>query len=124
MGAERVVHFEVMVDDPDKMLGFYNKVFGWQSSKWEGPMDYWLINTGENEGGINGGFARKPDAGSPGIINVVGVDSVDDSVQKVESEGGHIAMAKMAIPGVGWVAYGLDPEGNMFGMMESDESAA
>jgi predicted enzyme related to lactoylglutathione lyase len=29
----------------------------------------------------------------------------------------------MAVPGVGWMAYFKDPDGNMFGMMERDESA-
>lgn len=29
-----------------------------------------------------------------------------------------------AIPGVGWLAYAKDPEGTIFGMMQSDPSAA
>jgi len=32
-------------------------------------------------------------------------------------------MPKDAIPGVGWFAYCKDTEGNMFGIMEADESA-
>jgi predicted enzyme related to lactoylglutathione lyase len=30
----------------------------------------------------------------------------------------------MAIPGVGWLAYCKDTEGNIFGMMQSDKNAA
>jgi predicted enzyme related to lactoylglutathione lyase len=30
----------------------------------------------------------------------------------------------MPIPGVGWLAYGKDPEGNIFGVMEADSAAA
>lgn len=119
----KVVHFEILADDPEKVLGFYGNVFGWQSHKWEGPMDYWLVDTGEGNGGINGGLGKKPE-GSPGIINTIDVDSVDEYVAKITEAGGTIAMPKHAIPGVGWLAYGIDPEGNMFGLMQSDESAA
>jgi len=30
----------------------------------------------------------------------------------------------MAIPGVGWLAYCVDPEGNAFGIMQQDAQAA
>jgi hypothetical protein len=30
---------------------------------------------------------------------------------------------KMAVPGVGWLAYFIDPEGNIHGMMQSDPKA-
>jgi len=30
----------------------------------------------------------------------------------------------MAIPGYGWLAYFMDPEGNIFGIMQRDEKAA
>ena len=36
---------------------------------------------------------------------------------------GTITVPKMAIPGVGWLAYFKDPDGNAFGIMESDMSA-
>jgi predicted enzyme related to lactoylglutathione lyase len=39
------------------------------------------------------------------------------------ANGGKITMPKMVVPGVGYSAYFADPEGNIFGMMEADESA-
>ena len=30
----------------------------------------------------------------------------------------------MAVPGVGWLAYAKDTEGNIFGLMQADPSAA
>jgi predicted enzyme related to lactoylglutathione lyase len=30
----------------------------------------------------------------------------------------------MAVPGIGWTAYFTDPEGNAFGIMQFDPSAA
>ncbi len=35
-----------------------------------------------------------------------------------------VALPKMAVPGVGWLAYCKDTEGNIFGFMQSDETAA
>ena len=63
----RVVHFDISVDDPERAIKFYTEVFGWKVQKWEGPMDYWLITTGDpGEPGIDGGLAKRRDhAGRP-----------------------------------------------------------
>ena len=37
--------------------------------------------------------------------------------------GGTLALTKMAIPHVGWVAYVKDPDGNIFGLHQADPSA-
>jgi predicted enzyme related to lactoylglutathione lyase len=37
--------------------------------------------------------------------------------------GGTVALPKMPVPGVGWLAYAKDTEGNIFGMMQSDPGA-
>lgn len=57
-------------------------------------------------------------------MNTVDVESVDEMTQRVTSHGGQIALSKMAIPGMGWVAYCTDPSGVLFGLFESDSSAA
>ncbi len=119
----RVVHFEINAKEPESVSSFYSDVFGWKSQKWDGPMDYWMLDTGEGDG-IGGGIAREPEQGNPGIINTIDVDSVDSYVEKIKKAGGVISVPKMAIPGVGWMAYFQDPEGNLFGIMQGDESAA
>ena len=119
----RVVHFEFPADNPERAAKFYQDVFGWKIDKWEGPVDYWLITTGTDEQpGINGALMRRP-ADDTGIRNVVEVGSVDESMQAVKESGGQVVMPKMAVPGVGWVAYCSDTEGNVFGMMQPDPSA-
>ena len=35
-----------------------------------------------------------------------------------------VAVPKMAVPGIGWLAYAKDPDGNIFGMMQADPEAA
>ena len=119
----RVVHFEIPADDTDRACGFYQQVFGWQISKWDGPEPYWLITTGDNnQPGINGGLMKRRHPDQP-VVNTIDVSSVDDYVAKISAHGGEIVVPKMAVPGVGWLAYFKDTEGNIFGIMQPDDSA-
>jgi predicted enzyme related to lactoylglutathione lyase len=117
------MHFEVGADDPERATKFYGDVFGWEIQKWDGPQDYWLITTGE-EGtpGIDGAIMRR-EAGMS-VVNTIGVPSVDEYTAKITASGGTVARPKMAIPGVGYFAYCQDTEGNTFGIMQNDPSAA
>ena len=124
----RVVHFEIHAADPDRAVNFYTTLFGWSFQKWEGPMDYWLVTTGPNEQpGINGGLVRRQGEidGQAVIAYVctVDVEDLDASVQTALDSGGQIALPKMPIPGMGWLAYCKDTEGNIFGMMQGDPNA-
>ena len=49
----RPVHFEIPAENPERAMQFYSTVFGWKFSKWEGPMDYWMITTGDARGTRN-----------------------------------------------------------------------
>jgi uncharacterized protein len=118
----RIVHFEIPVDEPDRALAFYSNVFGWKTEKWEGPMEYWLAVTGpDGEPGINGAFTRRNDPGQS-LVNVIDVSNIDDAIARVTRHGGVIVVPKFSIPYVGWVAYFKDPEGNITGMNEKDDS--
>jgi predicted enzyme related to lactoylglutathione lyase len=120
----RIVHFELTADDPERAVGFYQQVFGWQFNKWGGPQDYWLATTGEQgTPGIDGAIMRR-DPNFPTVINTIDVVSVDDAVAKITANGGTVVAPKMPIPGIGYFAYCQDTEGNTFGVMESDPSAS
>jgi hypothetical protein len=59
----RPVHFEILANEPKKMAAFYQQALGWKITTWQGPQQYWLVNTGEGGcPGINGGIhgARVP----------------------------------------------------------------
>lgn len=121
----RVIHFELTAEDPARAIAFYEKVFGWQLNKWDGPVEYWLISTGpEDEAGIDGGLSRRAETQGSGTVNTVGVASVDTAAVLVKANGGEIIQPKRAVPGVGWMVYCRDSEGNAFGMMEDDPTAA
>lgn len=120
----RPIHFEIPSDNPEGAATFYGAVFGWTFQKWEGPMEYWMVTTGpDGEPGINGGLMRKR-PGADRVVNTIGVESVDDAVAKITAIGGSVAVPKMAIRGVGWLAYCADPDGNLFGIMQNDPNAA
>ncbi len=121
----RVNHFEIYTADPEAVQPFYRDVFGWKFHKFEGgPIEYWLVTTGDDkEPGINGGLARPREGQSPGTLNTIAVASLEQSIKKLEDHGGKICVPKMAIPGVGWLAYAADPAGNVFGILEPDTKA-
>jgi len=119
----RVVHFEINADDPERAVKFYQQVFGWEIKKWNGPIDYWLVMTGPNDQpGIDGGIMKRanPEATT---YNTVNVPSVDEFSKKIIEHGGKIVVPKMAVPGVGYMAYCADTEGNVFGIMQEDTTA-
>ena len=92
-------------------------------------MPYWLVKTGSSpQPGIDGGLIQRqcPIDGQGVIAYVCTVDvpSLDDFLQKALSTGGTLALAKMPIPGVGWLSYCKDTEGNLFGMMQADPKAS
>ncbi|HEY3376699.1 MAG TPA: VOC family protein [Armatimonadota bacterium] len=120
----RVVHFEIAVDDPERAVTFYRDTFGWVIEKWAGPMDYWLVKTGEpGEMGIDGALTPRAGAAAP-IVNTIGVPSVDDYLAKITAAGGKVLSPKAVIPSVGYFALCQDSEGNPFGIMEPDMNAA
>jgi uncharacterized protein len=118
-----LVHFEFHAVDLEKSLAYFEKLFGWKLTKFGGPHEYWLVQTSEpGQPGIGGGIMKSPD-GQPRTINTILVPNVDDYVAKALAAGGQLCLPKMAIPGVGWVAYCSDPSGIMFGLYTRDPSA-
>ena len=124
----RVVHFEIHAEEPQRAIDFYEGIFGWTFSRWEGPQEYYLITTGaDDQPGINGGLIKRLGAldGTAVIAYVctISTPSVDEVAGKVWDRGGRIVVPKMAVPGVGWLAYCKDTEGNIFGVMQEDREA-
>ena len=128
----RPVHFDIYAADPERAQRFYGALFGWRFHRWDGPVPYWLITTGDDGPGINGGLAQrpapKPDPEKPLPVVAwtctVQVDDVDAYVARALELGGGVDVPKMAIPGVGWLAYCKDTESNIFGLMQNDPAAA
>ena len=126
----RPVHFEIQAADPNRAIAFYTALFGWSFNKWAGPADYWLIKTGEaGTMGIDGGLLPRkgpPPAAMQAVnayICTIGVDNLDSSLKRLGELGTAVVVPKMAVPGIGWLAYANDTEGNIFGMLQPDAAA-
>ena len=129
----RVVHFELQADDLERAKAFYGAVFGWEFQDWSsaaGGSPYWGIVTGpDDQPGINGGLLQRP-APSPGpgqgtnaYVCTMGVEDYDATEKKILDAGGQVALPKMALTGMAWQGYYLDPEGNTFGIHQPDPEA-
>lgn len=98
--SNRVMHFEIPCDNPEKTMKFFGDVFGWTFQQF-GDMEYWTVITGDEKlPGINGGLMKKQNPGQP-VANSIDVVNIDECVKKVASAGGEIVVPKMAIPSVG-----------------------
>ena len=125
--TNRVVHFDIYVDDVDRAVAFYQTVFGWTIQKVEW-MDYWLIKTGEGEPGIDGGLGKRTsptqgDIPQFGYTCTVDVEDVNVTFESALTAGGTEVHRPGPIPGVGYMAYVRDTEGNHLGLMQRDPSA-
>lgn len=122
-----IVHFEIPADDVERSRKFYSDLFGWKIEKWPGMesgMEYYIINTTDNEGGkaVGGGMMKRQNP-QQGITNFIDVTSVDEYSAKVQSLGGKIVAPKQAVPTMGFFAVCLDTENNTFGIWETNQNA-
>jgi uncharacterized protein len=126
----RVIHFEIHATDPEVLVTYYAAMLGWEFEPQQG-IEYWLIHTGpRGEPGIDGGLLRRPVPGPAGgpVLNAfvctVEVPSLADALARNEALGGEVALPRMPVTGMGWLAYVKDPDGNILGLLEADPSAA
>ena len=121
-----VVWFEVPFDDSERAKKFYQDTFGWQIDKVP-DMDYFTSLTTESDpqtmqpktpGTINGGMFKKDPTGNYPIL-VIGVDSIDEHIKKVENSGGKIVMPKIDVGQFGKYARVSDTEGNIIGLWQT-----
>lgn len=62
----------------------------WTIEIWNGPMEYWLVMTGDqSEQGLNGEIDRRSELRDK-IVNDMGIKLVDEYVKKVENLGGTV----------------------------------
>ena len=123
---DRVVHFEIPVDDLDRAKKFYSDNFGWKLTQYGPEMgNYVLAHTGptddkgmpQDKAFINGGIMKRdPSATAP--VLVIAVADADAAVEKVRRSGGRLVGEIIDIPNVGRYARVQDPEGNVIGVIK------
>jgi uncharacterized protein len=126
---DKVIHFEVPVDDAERAKEFYRSAFDWDLNDADmgGGNIYTTVTTTPMDektsvpiepGAINGGLMRRtPDTPTPVIT--IGVDAIDETLKKIEAGGGSVVQPRTEIPNMGAFAYFKDSEGNVMGLWEN-----
>jgi uncharacterized protein len=115
-----VCFFELPADEFEPLQDFYNKLFDWTFEKVPGGFRYYKIHMGQDtpKGGMT---ARQDPTHTP--VNYVKVEAIEESLMKAERLGAKIVVPKKSVPGAGWFAVLLDPQGNRLGLWEEDPDA-
>lgn len=123
---DKVVHFEIPADDLQRAKKFYEKCFDWKIEKYPMPgAEYYGINTVEVDdkhtpktpGAINGGLTER-DAVEKNPVIAVNVSSMEESLKKIQAEGGKVVRPSVNIGGMGLYALVEDTEGNVIGLWQ------
>jgi uncharacterized protein len=125
---DKVVHFEIPVDDDARAKSFYGSVFGWglDDADMGGGVTYTTVMTvpvdermmPTEPGAINGGLMKRSSE-TPTPVITIQVEGIDDTLKKIEAGGGTTVQARTEIPNMGAYAYFRDSEGNTLGLWES-----
>ncbi len=130
--SDPVVHFEMPYEDKDRMVTFYEAVFGWEMTKLGSDMmDYVLAKTAQANvkhdsaykdvarGTIGGGFfPKKPDWPAQYPSVVIAVEDIKESIELINTNGGKVLGEPMDIPGNGTYVSFLDTEGNRVSIIQ------
>lgn len=122
------MYFDLTVNDAKKARQFFAQVFDWRFEKFPIPYEYYRIQAGpESELGIDGGIREvkdaKIDGGKPLTVITIGVQNIDEYLERVKKNGGSILEPKIVIPGIGWYATCAEPGGLPFGIMQANSGA-
>ena len=122
--SNRIVHFEIPVDDQERANSFYEGAFGWEitsipevgyTSVATGPAD----EQGPTESGyINGGMFKREESLSTPMLTVDVVD-IDAALSAIAKLGGSTVREKFAVGDMGFAAYFTDTEGNVVGLWQN-----
>ncbi len=117
MAHTLIAHAEIPTKNPDKAKEFFKNVFGWEFKPF--GKGYQLFNTHK---GLTVGLrtAENLQSGDTTIFHVY-VDSIDETLTKVESYGGKTERKKTVIPAMGWYALIRDADNNIIGLYESNK---
>lgn len=110
-----VGYFEIPVNDLDRAISFYAKVFGYEFERTtvDGNEMAWFPMR-EDAQGISGALA-KGESYTPttkGSLLYFNTDNMNDILSKVNANGGRTLYPKTSIGELGWVAEFDDSEGN------------
>jgi predicted enzyme related to lactoylglutathione lyase len=113
----RIAWHELHCDDVG-VFDFYERVFGWTraDSLDMGPAGmYLMFSTGGNPCG--GVMKRAAESPHPFWLYYFAVPGIDAAMDRTKAGGGTVFMGPQQIPGGGWIALCLDPQGGVFALL-------
>jgi len=116
--AGQMVHIEIPADDTGASKAFWGGLFGWEFQEFPGPSEYHIARFGETQGGA----ITNMEPGKKGTRTYFDVDDIKAGAARVKELGGE-ADDPMPVPSMGWFATCRDPNGNDFGLWQTDPSA-
>lgn len=118
--------FNLPVDDMERAKEFFTKTFGWTlfPTGMEGDHHFaTTVPTDENgipsePGGINGGLLKRGAYEQKVASIFIKVNSIDETIDKVKTNGGELVLAKVPIADFAYLAQIKDTEGNLISLWE------
>lgn len=114
--AHQIVHWEIMGPDGDGLADFYRGLFGWNLGSPPGFDGYHLSDPEET--GVGGAVGTGTDDMPTAVTLYVGVDSIEETLARVEAAGGKTILGRTVIPDMVTYALFADPAGNVTGIVE------
>jgi uncharacterized protein len=114
----QIVHFEIPADDTQQGREFWGSLFGWEFAAAPGPFEYFVTRTGEQSGAA----ITNMQPGKKGARAYFDVEDINAGAARVRELGGE-AGEPGPVPGMGWFATCTDPQGNEFGLWQTDADA-
>lgn len=116
----RIIHFELPAKNPEMLINFYKKVFGWELKQIHEDRNHFSVNTDQEINKID--IKQIPQSEKiKSIVNLISVHSLSNTLALVTESGGELIIEKVNIPNVGNVAYIKDTEGTIIGLVEHTE---
>ena len=119
--GQRVVHFEMVGTDGERLQSYYAELFGWDI-KSDNAMGYGLVdregNTNSEGIGIGGGVAGGPEGYDGHLTFYVEVPDVEASLAKAEQMGGSRIMGPDEVMEGLVIGQFADPEGHVVGVIQ------
>jgi len=94
-----LAHTEMVSTDPEATRKFIERVFKWNLEEVKAPSGN-LIRY-RTPGGVQGSIRATRPKESPGTINYILVDDIEETAKRIERAGGEIVMPLVDVPKMG-----------------------
>ncbi len=110
-------HIEIPTTDVEKARTFYSRLFDWKVN-FMPDMNYVAFETGKDPGGGFLKVDRVISSGEQGVLIHVFTEDIQETLARVAELGGNVVKEKTEIPGIGFYALFMDPDGNVIGIFQ------